>query len=129
MATVMVRSYNSYMMLPQCTIFICLKAPGNSLTKYLLTRDNYDVWTKAIINALKGRNKYGFTNGNFVKSVDESQPNLRLGNLITQLEIHGFSIVSISAYNLVLFLIILLRICGLTSKNTTLLLMALGLIN
>lgn len=47
------------------------EGPGNALTKYSLTEENYDVWTKAVINVLDGRNKYGFFNGDFCKPVDE----------------------------------------------------------
>ncbi|XP_074298411.1 uncharacterized protein LOC141629285 [Silene latifolia] len=47
------------------------EGPSNSLTKYLLTGDNYEIWIKAIINGLDSRNKFGFVNGNFVKPVDE----------------------------------------------------------
>lgn len=48
------------------------EGPSNSSTKYLLTGDNYDVWTKATINALDGRNKYGFVNGDFVQPTEKS---------------------------------------------------------
>ncbi|XP_021735390.1 uncharacterized protein LOC110702054 [Chenopodium quinoa] len=47
---------------------------GMSLTKYLLTGKNYDVWSKAIINALEGRNKAGFINGDFGKPEDDKSP-------------------------------------------------------
>ncbi|XP_074293232.1 uncharacterized protein LOC141620199 [Silene latifolia] len=37
----------------------------------MLTGDNYEIWTKAIINALDSRNKFGFVNGDFCKPADE----------------------------------------------------------
>lgn len=50
------------------------EAGGVPLTKYFLTGENYDVWEKAIINALEGRNKYGFITGEFAKPSDEKSP-------------------------------------------------------
>uniref|UniRef100_A0A3Q7IDS2 Reverse transcriptase Ty1/copia-type domain-containing protein n=1 Tax=Solanum lycopersicum TaxID=4081 RepID=A0A3Q7IDS2_SOLLC len=35
------------------------EGPSNSLTKYLLKGDNFDVWEQAICNALEGRSKIG----------------------------------------------------------------------
>lgn len=43
------------------------EGPTIALSKYLLLGDNYDVWSKAIINALEGHNKLGFVNGDFTK--------------------------------------------------------------
>ena len=36
------------------------EGPSNSLTKYLLKGDNFDVWEQAICNALEGIRKIGF---------------------------------------------------------------------
>ncbi|XP_069146563.1 uncharacterized protein [Solanum lycopersicum] len=36
------------------------EGPSNSLTKYLLKGDNFDIWERAICNALEGRSKIGF---------------------------------------------------------------------
>ena len=36
------------------------EGPSNSLTKYLLKGDNFDVWEQAICHALEGRSKIGF---------------------------------------------------------------------
>ncbi|XP_019067750.1 uncharacterized protein [Solanum lycopersicum] len=36
------------------------EGPSNSLTKYLLKGDNFDVWERAVCNALEGRSKIGF---------------------------------------------------------------------
>ncbi|KNA09881.1 hypothetical protein SOVF_149230, partial [Spinacia oleracea] len=48
------------------------EGPSNSLTKYMLKNENFDIWEKAIINALEGRNKFGFVNGEFEKPTDET---------------------------------------------------------
>ena len=37
--------------------FLHSEGPSMPLTKYLLTGDNYDVWSKAILNALEGKHK------------------------------------------------------------------------
>ncbi|KAK9714728.1 hypothetical protein RND81_06G115200 [Saponaria officinalis] len=44
---------------------------GSSLTKSLLSDSNYDIWEKAVTNALEGRNKFGFINGEFKRPTDE----------------------------------------------------------
>ncbi|VFQ71190.1 unnamed protein product [Cuscuta campestris] len=50
------------------------EGPGNSLTKYLLKSDNFDVWEKAIRNALGGRGKAVFLSPTGVpKPVDEGE--------------------------------------------------------
>ena len=36
------------------------EGPSNSLTKYLLKGDNFDIWERAICNALEGKSKIGF---------------------------------------------------------------------
>ncbi|GAA0185706.1 hypothetical protein LIER_32994 [Lithospermum erythrorhizon] len=41
------------------------EGPGMSLTTYVLTGDNYDVWAKVILNGLEGKNKLGFVNGQY----------------------------------------------------------------
>ena len=50
------------------------EGPNNQLTKYLLAGDNYDIWAKAVINALEGRNKFGFVNGDYTEPVDPKSP-------------------------------------------------------
>ncbi|XP_056690690.1 uncharacterized protein [Spinacia oleracea] len=50
------------------------KGPTNSLSKYLLKENSYDIWEKVIVNALEGKNKYGFVNGDFAKPTDETGP-------------------------------------------------------
>ncbi|XP_056690914.1 uncharacterized protein [Spinacia oleracea] len=48
------------------------EGPSNSLSKYLLKEQNDDIWEKAIVNALEGKNKYGFVNGDWAKPKDET---------------------------------------------------------
>lgn len=43
-----------------------------SITKYVFTGDNFDVWDKAIMNGLEGKNKQGFVNGEISKPTDET---------------------------------------------------------
>ncbi|XP_020242832.1 uncharacterized protein LOC109821048 [Asparagus officinalis] len=47
--------------------------PGASVTTCLLNGDNYDMWEKAMVNALKVKNKLGFINGTLIKP-DEDTP-------------------------------------------------------
>lgn len=47
------------------------EGPNNSLSKYLLKENNYDIWEKTIVNALEGKNKDGFINGDVAKPTDE----------------------------------------------------------
>ncbi|VFQ83399.1 unnamed protein product [Cuscuta campestris] len=50
------------------------EGPGNSLTKYLLKSDNFDIWEKAIRNALGGRGKSVFLSpGGIPKPTDEHE--------------------------------------------------------
>ncbi|VFQ98637.1 unnamed protein product [Cuscuta campestris] len=50
------------------------EGPGNSLTKYVLRSDNYDVWEKAISHALGGRGKAKFlTSTRVPKPTDEAK--------------------------------------------------------
>lgn len=48
------------------------EGPSNSLTKYMLEGENFDVWERDIINSLEGQNKFGFVNGDFEKLTDEA---------------------------------------------------------
>ena len=50
------------------------EGPGMPLTKYVLIGDNYDVWSKAILNALEGKHKQGFINGDISKPTDSQSP-------------------------------------------------------
>ncbi|GAA0139006.1 hypothetical protein LIER_00638 [Lithospermum erythrorhizon] len=43
-----------------------------SLTTYVLTGDNYDIWAKAILNGLEGKNKLGFINGQYPPPGDKA---------------------------------------------------------
>ncbi|VFQ84399.1 unnamed protein product [Cuscuta campestris] len=50
------------------------EGPGNSLTKYLLKSDNFDIWEKAIRNALGGRGKSIFLSSvGITKPTDEHE--------------------------------------------------------
>ncbi|VFQ91859.1 unnamed protein product [Cuscuta campestris] len=50
------------------------EGPGNSLTKYVLRSDNYDVWAKAVSHALGGRGKAKFlTAAGVLKPTDEAE--------------------------------------------------------
>lgn len=47
---------------------------SKSLITYLLTGDNHNTWSKAIMNALHGRNEAGFITGDFIEPVDVKSP-------------------------------------------------------
>ncbi|VFQ61822.1 unnamed protein product [Cuscuta campestris] len=50
------------------------KGPGNSLTKYVLRSDNYDVWEKVVLHALAGHGKAKFlTAAGVPKPTDEAE--------------------------------------------------------
>ncbi|GAA0139003.1 hypothetical protein LIER_00636 [Lithospermum erythrorhizon] len=48
------------------------EGPGMSLTTYVLTGDNYDVWAKAIFSGLEGKNKLEFVNGQYPPPGDKA---------------------------------------------------------
>lgn len=50
------------------------EGPSMSITKFVLLGDNYDVWCKAITNALEGKNKLGFLNGEISRPTNEKSP-------------------------------------------------------
>ncbi|XP_056691695.1 uncharacterized protein [Spinacia oleracea] len=50
------------------------EGPGMSITKCVLLGENYDVWSKAIMNGLEGKNKLGFLTGDIARPTDETSP-------------------------------------------------------
>nr|CAD1820262.1 unnamed protein product [Ananas comosus var. bracteatus] len=50
-------------------------SPGNTLVLCLLNGDNYATWARAMTNALRAKNKYGFVDGT-IKKPEETSPDV-----------------------------------------------------
>lgn len=55
------------------TIYFLLSAEGSGMSffSFKLNGENYEIWIKVVTDVFEGCNKFGFVNGDFLRSVNE----------------------------------------------------------